>query len=73
MARPSPPAPPAPPGPSSAARLADRPAARRRPGVLDGDVYAYATSTASLARATGRHDVYLVLDAGIRLATFSIR
>jgi beta-glucosidase len=38
-----------------------------------GDVYAYATSTAPLARVTGRHDVYLVLGAGLRLATFTIR
>jgi beta-glucosidase len=38
-----------------------------------GDVYAYSTSTAALARATGKHDVYLVLAPGIRLATFSIR
>ena len=37
-----------------------------------GDVYSYATSTATLSRATGRHDVYLVFDADIRLATFVI-
>jgi beta-glucosidase len=39
-----------------------------------GDVYTYATSTARLARVSGRHDVYLVFGGpGIRLATFSIR
>ena len=37
-----------------------------------GDVYRYATSTARLSRATGRHTVYVVLDAGVRLATFAI-
>ena len=37
-----------------------------------GDVYGYATSTARLSRATGRHTVYLVFDAGVRLATFAI-
>jgi beta-glucosidase len=37
-----------------------------------GDVYAYATTTAPLSGAAGRRDVYLVLDPGLRLATFSI-
>jgi beta-glucosidase len=37
-----------------------------------GDVYSYATSTAPLARATGRHDVYLVFGSDLRLSTFSI-
>jgi beta-glucosidase len=37
-----------------------------------GDVYAYATTGAALARASGRHDVYLVFGSGMRLATFSI-
>ncbi|GAA3337332.1 glycoside hydrolase family 3 protein [Amorphoplanes nipponensis] len=35
-----------------------------------GDRYAYATTTARLAPVRGRHDVYLVLGAGVRLATF---
>ncbi|RSM73166.1 beta-glucosidase [Actinoplanes sp. ATCC 53533] len=35
-----------------------------------GDRYTYATATARLDRAGGRHDVYLVLGAGVRLATF---
>jgi beta-glucosidase len=35
-----------------------------------GGVYAYATATAPLARVTGRHDVYLVLGSGVRVATF---
>ncbi|MEV6305922.1 glycoside hydrolase family 3 C-terminal domain-containing protein [Actinoplanes sp. NPDC051861] len=38
-----------------------------------GGVYAYATVTAPLARATGRQDVYLVPSPGLRLATFTIR
>jgi beta-glucosidase len=38
-----------------------------------GSVYTYATSTATLTAASGAHDVYLVLSAGVRLATFSIR
>jgi beta-glucosidase len=37
-----------------------------------GDGYAYTTVTAALARATGRHDVYLVFDGPARLATFSL-
>jgi beta-glucosidase len=35
-----------------------------------GDKYAYTTATARLARVGGRHDVYLVLGDGVRLATF---
>jgi beta-glucosidase len=35
-----------------------------------GGVYAYATTTAPLAKVTGRHDVYLVLGSGVRVATF---
>jgi beta-glucosidase len=38
-----------------------------------GDIYQYATSTAPLTRASGRHDVYLVFSSPIRLSTFSIR
>jgi beta-glucosidase len=38
-----------------------------------GDVYDYATTTASLAAANGVHDVYLVLSPGLRLASFSLR
>jgi beta-glucosidase len=38
-----------------------------------GDVYTYATSTASLSRVSGRHDVYLVFGSALRLSTFSIR
>ncbi|MBO3737980.1 glycoside hydrolase family 3 protein [Actinoplanes flavus] len=37
-----------------------------------GDVYRYATVTGTLARFSGRQDVYLVLSPGLRLATFSI-
>ncbi|MGC9667874.1 glycoside hydrolase family 3 C-terminal domain-containing protein [Planosporangium sp. 12N6] len=37
-----------------------------------GDVYAYTDVTAVLSRATGRHDVYLVFDRPVRLATFSL-
>jgi beta-glucosidase len=37
-----------------------------------GDVYSYATVTAPLAAATGRHSVYLVLGKDVRLATFSL-
>ncbi|MEU7901663.1 glycoside hydrolase family 3 C-terminal domain-containing protein [Actinoplanes sp. NPDC049118] len=37
-----------------------------------GGEYTYATTTARLARATGRQDVYLVLGAGLRLSTFKI-
>jgi beta-glucosidase len=35
-----------------------------------GDKYTYATVDARLDRVRGRHDVYLVLDDGVRLATF---
>jgi beta-glucosidase len=35
-----------------------------------GNEYTYATTTARLDRVRGRHDVYLVLGAGVRLATF---
>jgi beta-glucosidase len=38
-----------------------------------GDRYAYATTTAALSGATGRHDVYLVLSGDIRISTFSIK
>ncbi|GLY40679.1 beta-glucosidase [Amycolatopsis sp. NBRC 101858] len=38
-----------------------------------GDRYAYTTVTAALARATGRHDVYLTFDGPVNLATFSLR
>ncbi|MDI6100920.1 glycoside hydrolase family 3 C-terminal domain-containing protein [Actinoplanes sp. NEAU-A12] len=38
-----------------------------------GGVYRYATVTATLARFSGRQDVYLVPGPGLRLATFSIR
>ncbi len=38
-----------------------------------GDHYAYATVTAALAKATGRHDVYLTFDGPVNLATFSLR
>jgi beta-glucosidase len=37
-----------------------------------GDVYSYTPISTDLRGVTGRHDVYLVLDAGIRLATFSL-
>jgi beta-glucosidase len=37
-----------------------------------GDVYSYTTVTAPLAAATGRHNVYLVLGDGVRVATFSL-
>ncbi|GGN69481.1 beta-glucosidase [Actinoplanes lobatus] len=37
-----------------------------------GGVYTYATVTATLARFSGRQDVYLVPGPGLRLATFSI-
>ena len=37
-----------------------------------GDVYDYATTTASLAAANGVEDVYLVLSPGLRLASFSM-
>jgi beta-glucosidase len=38
-----------------------------------GDVYTYATTTAALSGASGRHDVYLVFNGDQRLATFSMR
>ncbi|KDN22306.1 glycoside hydrolase family 3 protein [Amycolatopsis rifamycinica] len=38
-----------------------------------GDRYAYATVTAALAKATGRHDVYLTFDGPVNVATFSLR
>ncbi|MBE1494383.1 beta-glucosidase [Amycolatopsis lexingtonensis] len=38
-----------------------------------GDRYAYTTVTAALAKATGRHDVYLTFDGPVNLATFSLR
>jgi beta-glucosidase len=37
-----------------------------------GDVYTYATTSASLTGATGTHDVYLVFGSDLRLSTFSI-
>ncbi|WP_410565246.1 glycoside hydrolase family 3 C-terminal domain-containing protein [Amycolatopsis sp. cmx-4-61] len=38
-----------------------------------GDHYAYTTVTAALAKANGRHDVYLTFDGPVNLATFSLR
>ncbi|MEU0791639.1 glycoside hydrolase family 3 C-terminal domain-containing protein [Amycolatopsis sp. NPDC005961] len=38
-----------------------------------GDRYAYTTVTAPLAKATGRHDVYLTFDGPVNLAAFSLR
>ena len=38
-----------------------------------GDVYHYAATTASLAKASGKHDVYLVFGDALRVSTFSIR
>ncbi|GLY79420.1 glycoside hydrolase family 3 C-terminal domain-containing protein [Actinoallomurus iriomotensis] len=38
-----------------------------------GDVYEYATTTAALHGAKGRHDVYLVFHGDLRLSTFSLR
>ncbi|GAA0504060.1 beta-glucosidase [Paractinoplanes deccanensis] len=38
-----------------------------------GDVYSYSTTTVPVARTSGRHDVYLVLGAGVRLSQFVIR
>jgi beta-glucosidase len=38
-----------------------------------GDRYAYTTVTAALAKATGRHDVYLTFDGPVNLASFSLR
>jgi beta-glucosidase len=43
------------------------------PVTSTGDRYAYATVTAGLAKAAGRHDVYLVFDGPVNLATFSLR
>ncbi|HLL67406.1 MAG TPA: glycoside hydrolase family 3 C-terminal domain-containing protein [Micromonosporaceae bacterium] len=37
-----------------------------------GDVYTYATATAPLTGATGRHTVYLVFGGSARLATFAL-
>ena len=37
-----------------------------------GDVYAYATTSASMSGAGGTRDVYLVFEGDLRLATFSI-
>ncbi|VVJ18721.1 Beta-glucosidase (EC [Amycolatopsis camponoti] len=38
-----------------------------------GDRYAYTMVTAPLAKATGRHDVYLTFDGPVNLAAFSLR
>jgi beta-glucosidase len=38
-----------------------------------GDRYAYTTVGAALAKASGRHDVYLTFDGPVNLATFSLR
>ncbi|MET9001521.1 glycoside hydrolase family 3 C-terminal domain-containing protein [Amycolatopsis sp. NPDC004169] len=38
-----------------------------------GDRYAYATVTAALAKASGRHDVYLTFDGPVNLASFSLK
>ncbi|MEV4051762.1 glycoside hydrolase family 3 C-terminal domain-containing protein [Amycolatopsis sp. NPDC049688] len=38
-----------------------------------GDHYAYTTVTAALAKASGRHDVYLTFDGPVNLATFTLR
>ncbi|HEX5198590.1 MAG TPA: glycoside hydrolase family 3 C-terminal domain-containing protein [Actinoplanes sp.] len=43
------------------------------PVAATGDVYQYATATANLAKASGRHDVYLVFGGALRVSTFSIR
>jgi beta-glucosidase len=37
-----------------------------------GDAYAYATTTAALDGACGRHDVFLVFRGDLRLSTFAI-
>jgi beta-glucosidase len=37
-----------------------------------GNVYSYATANAPLARARGRHDVYLVFRGSLRISTFAI-
>jgi len=38
-----------------------------------GDKYTYATTTAALSGATGRHDIYLVFSGDARISTFSIK
>jgi beta-glucosidase len=38
-----------------------------------GDVYSYATMTATLHGATGHHDVYLVFRGNLRMSTFALR
>ncbi|GHG06538.1 MULTISPECIES: glycoside hydrolase family 3 protein [Amycolatopsis] len=43
------------------------------PVASTGDHYAYSTVTAALAKANGRHDVYLTFDGPVNLATFSLR
>ena len=43
------------------------------PVAATGDVYTYASSTASLASVSGHRDVYLVFRGSLRLSTFSIR
>lgn len=43
------------------------------PVAATGDIYKYATTTATLARASGHHDVYLVFGGAARVSTFSIR
>jgi beta-glucosidase len=37
-----------------------------------GDKYTYATTTAALGGASGRHDVYLVFSGDLRISTFSL-
>jgi beta-glucosidase len=43
------------------------------PVAATGDAYSYAATTAKLARAGGKHDVYLVFGGALRVSTFSIR
>ncbi|MEV6824814.1 glycoside hydrolase family 3 C-terminal domain-containing protein [Amycolatopsis sp. NPDC051102] len=43
------------------------------PVAATGDHYAYTTVTAALAKASGRHDVYLTFDGPVNMATFSLR
>jgi beta-glucosidase len=43
------------------------------PVASTGDIYAYATTTAALSGATGRHDVYLVFSGDLRISTFSLK
>ncbi|MBM2620239.1 glycoside hydrolase family 3 C-terminal domain-containing protein [Actinoplanes sp. LDG1-06] len=43
------------------------------PVAATGGVYEYADVRAALTRTSGRHDVYLVLSAGVRLAEFALR